>query len=76
MLLAEGKKIKYLAVGAQWQSKRVGSELGRGFEVFLLTVKRDTRGANNQVSEKLGITKAVRVRATGSPRVLGLFLLQ
>ena len=47
------KKIN-LAVGAQWQSKRVGSELGRGFEVFLLTVKRDTGGANNQVSEKLG----------------------
>ena len=52
-MLAEGKKIN-LAVGAQWQSKRVGSELGRGFEVFLLTVKRDTGGANNQVSEKLG----------------------
>jgi hypothetical protein len=32
LVLAEGKKIN-LAVGAQWQSKRVGSELGRGFEV-------------------------------------------
>ena len=32
LLLAEGKKIN-LADGAQWQSKRVGSELGQGFEV-------------------------------------------
>ena len=40
-MLAEGKKIN-LAVGAQWQSKRVGSELGRGFEVKPSTGRRSS----------------------------------
>ena len=70
-MLAEGKKIN-LAVGAQWQSKRVGSELGRGFEVkpsighrkwaFLLTVKRDTQKERTTKSRKSWGAKAVRVK--------------